>query len=224
MQQVIGELLPLALGIAISPIPVIAIILMLITPKARSNGVAFLFGWMTGLLVVGGIALFMVNASDLTSTSDTSTVAQTGVRLALGLLLLVVSVRTWRGRPKPGEQGTLPKWMRSLDSFTPIKAFGLAAALSGLNPKNLALNVAAMSTVVASGLATVEQVTALLVVVLIGSSTIIAPVLVYLMGGDRATGILGDWKLWLSDNNATITSVLLLILGAVLVGQSITGM
>jgi hypothetical protein len=58
-----GELLPLALGIAISPIPIIAIILMLITPKARSNGLAFLGGWMVGILAVGGLALVVANGA-----------------------------------------------------------------------------------------------------------------------------------------------------------------
>ena len=65
MQQVLGDILPLALGIAISPIPIIAIILMLITPKARSNGLAFLVGWMARLAVVGGIALALANAVGL---------------------------------------------------------------------------------------------------------------------------------------------------------------
>ena len=57
MSAAIGEMLPLAIGIAISPVPIIAIILMLITPKARGNGLAFLGGWMLGLAIVGTIVL-----------------------------------------------------------------------------------------------------------------------------------------------------------------------
>jgi hypothetical protein len=37
MGQAIGEILPLAVGVALSPVPIIAIILMLGTPRARSN-------------------------------------------------------------------------------------------------------------------------------------------------------------------------------------------
>ena len=48
MSFVIGEILPLALGIAISPIPIIAAILMLLSPRARTTSVGFLLGWEIG--------------------------------------------------------------------------------------------------------------------------------------------------------------------------------
>ena len=76
MQQVIGELLPLALGIAISPIPIIAIILMLITPKARSNGLVFLLGWMAGILIVGGIALVVADVAGQSTGSEAASQSQ----------------------------------------------------------------------------------------------------------------------------------------------------
>ena len=65
---------------------------------------------------------------------------------------------------------------------------------------------------------------ALLVVVLIGSIGIIAPVVVYFAGGDKSAELLGSWKTWLAENNTTVTAVLLLVLGAVLVGQGISGL
>lgn len=40
----IGEMLPLAIGIAISPLAIVAVILILTTPRARTNGPAFLGG------------------------------------------------------------------------------------------------------------------------------------------------------------------------------------
>jgi threonine/homoserine/homoserine lactone efflux protein len=223
MQQVLGEVLPLALGIAISPIPIIAIILMLITPKARSNGLAFLFGWLTGLAVVGGIALAMANAAGLSASTE-STQAESVIKLVLGLLLLIVAARQWRSRPQPGKPAVLPKWMQALDTFTPLKSFGIAALLSGLNPKNLALNLAAMSVVAAAGLPASSQLLALAVVIAIGSIGVIAPVVVYFAGGDTSAAVLGAWKSWLAENNATVMAVLLLVLGIALVGQGISGL
>ena len=224
MQQVIGELLPLALGIAISPIPIIAIILMLITPKARSNGLAFLLGWMAGILIVGGIALVVADVAGLSTGSEAASQSQAVIKLVLGLLLLVVAARQWRSRPKPGEEASLPKWMQTLDTFTPVKSFGVGALLSGPNLKNLALNLAAMSIVATAGLSTANQVVALLVVVVIGSLTIIAPLVVYFAGGEKSTELLGGWKSWLSENNAATMAVLLLVLGVALVGQGISGL
>jgi threonine/homoserine/homoserine lactone efflux protein len=224
MQQVLGALMPLALGIAISPIPIIAIILMLITPKARSNGLAFLVGWMAGILIVGGIALVVAGVVGLSTSSDSSSQPEAVIKLVLGMLLLVVAVRQWRTRPKPGEENPLPKWMQALDTFTPGKSLGMAALLSGINPKNLALNLAAMSVVATAGLSTTDQVVALLFVVVIGSISIIAPVVVYFAGGDKSAQVLEGWKVWLSANNNAIMSVLLLVLGVVLIGQGVSGL
>ncbi|MFF0387664.1 GAP family protein [Kitasatospora sp. NPDC004615] len=41
----IGELLPLAVGVAISPIPIIAVVLMLLSRQATRTSPGFLAGW-----------------------------------------------------------------------------------------------------------------------------------------------------------------------------------
>ena len=133
LSQVIGDLLPLAVGVALSPLPIIAVILMLDTPKARSNGPAFAVGWIAGLVIVSVIVLIVANGA---SQPDSAT--STGVnwvKLGLGLLFISMAARQWRGRPKPGETPTMPKWMATIDSFNVGKSLGLGAALSGVNPK-----------------------------------------------------------------------------------------
>jgi threonine/homoserine/homoserine lactone efflux protein len=152
VQQVIGNAMPLALGIAISPIPVIALILILITPKARSNGLAFLVGWMAGLFVIGGAALLVAGASGLTESTDTASQTSIILNFVLGALLLLLAFRQWRSKPSPGEDAPLPKWMGFLDAFKPGKCLLVGALLSGVNPKNLALNLAAMSVIAGAGL------------------------------------------------------------------------
>jgi hypothetical protein len=58
MGQAIGDILPMAVGVAISPAPIIAIVLMLGTPRARSNGRRSLSAAiMTVLFVVLGAKL-----------------------------------------------------------------------------------------------------------------------------------------------------------------------
>jgi hypothetical protein len=223
MGGAIGETLPFAVGFAISPIPIIAIILMLITPRARSNGLAFLGGWVLGLVVVGGVALVIGNTAGLSSSGGGSTGAA-WVRLALGLLLIAGAARRWRSRPAPGAEAQMPKWMGALDGFTPLRSLGVAAALSGVNPKNLLLNLGAMATVAQAGLSGAEQIAVLVVFVVIASATIIAPVVVYLAGGAWAAATLDGWKSWLGENNAAVMAVLFVVFGFVLIGQGITGL
>ena len=57
MGQAIGGSLPLAIGVALSPVAIIAVVLMLTTEKARVNGPAFVLGWLIGLGVVGAADL-----------------------------------------------------------------------------------------------------------------------------------------------------------------------
>ena len=62
MGQAIGGSLALAVGVALSPVPIIAVVLMLTTRRARVNGPLFVLGWLAGLAVVGAIVLIALNA------------------------------------------------------------------------------------------------------------------------------------------------------------------
>ena len=150
MGQAIGDLLPAAIGVAISPVPIIAIILMLGTPKARSNGPAFAAGWVIGLVVVSVIVLLLAGDTD-DADSGASTTAGV-VKLLFGLLFLFLALKQWRGRPTPGQPAAMPAWMAAIDRFTAGKSFGLGALLSSVNPKNLGLTLAAATSIARAGL------------------------------------------------------------------------
>lgn len=105
--EAIGDLLPAAVGVALSPVPIVAVILMLGTPRARANGPAFAAGWVLGLGAVTAIVLLV--ADDADSSDDTSTVASV-VILLFGLVLLLLAVEQWQGRPRPGAEPEMPRW------------------------------------------------------------------------------------------------------------------
>jgi threonine/homoserine/homoserine lactone efflux protein len=113
----------------------------------------------------------------------------------------------------------MPKWMAAIDSVTPVKAAGLGVLLSGVNPKNLLLAVAAAATVAQANLSTSDSVVTLAVFVVLSSLTIAVPVVFYLLGGDRAKTTLDGWKVWLSANNATVMALLFLVFGVVVFAQ-----
>lgn len=220
MGNVIGDILPLAIGVAISPVPIIAVILMLFSARARTNGPAFLAGWIVGLAVVGTIVLVLSDSGDLSGDSGPST--GTGVvQLILGLLLLLISLRQWRSRPEPGEEPEMPKWLASVDSLTPVKAASFGVLLSGVNPKNLLLSIGAAVAIGRAGLGTGQQIGALVIFVVLGSVTVALPVVYSLLGGEGAVARLETAKGWLAANNATVMFVLLLVFGVVLIGKAI---
>jgi len=213
----------MAIGVAISPVPIIAVILMLFTQRAKPNSVAFLGGWLLGLAIVGSIVLIVASIGEFDSDNGEST-ASAAIRLVLGLLFLAIAAKQWKGRPKPGDEPKTPKWMAAIESFTPLKALGLAALLSGVNPKNLALTLAAAVTIAQAEISTSEAAISLVVFIIIASLSVAAPVLIYLTMGKKASKTLDGWKTWLIANNATVMFVLLLVLGVLLVGKGISGL
>ena len=113
---------------------------------------------------------------------------------------------------------------KPIDTFTAGKSFGFGALLSGVNPKNLALTIAAATTIAQTGISGGEAAGALAVFILVGSLSILAPVVIYFVMGAKAAVILDELKTWMAAHNAAIMSVLLLVLGAKLIGDAIAGL
>ena len=143
------------------------------------------------------------------------------VHLILGILLILAAFRNWKKRPKPGEKVSVPKWMSSIDTMTAGKALGLAVLLSAVNPKNLALLIAAGVAIASAGLDSTQLIIALLIFVILACCSVAAPVVVYLVMGDKATPALNSWKSWLISNNATVMTILFLVFGFVVLSKGI---
>jgi hypothetical protein len=222
MGQAIGQILPLAVGVAISPVPIIAVILMLVSKRARVNGPAFIVGWLAGLALIGVIVLLIIKPTDASSGGQPATWVSV-LELVLGLLLLLVAVKQWRSRPHGDEEPAPPKWMGAIEAFSPAKALGAGAALAAANPKNLLLSIAAAAAIAATGISGGNQAVAYAVFALIGTIGVAVPVVIYFAMGDRAGPLLAGLRTWMARNNAVIMAVLLLVIGVKLIGDAITG-
>jgi threonine/homoserine/homoserine lactone efflux protein len=223
MGNAIGTILPQAIGVAISPVPIIAVILMLFSKRARINGSAFLAGWVLALAVVGSVVLVLAGLGKVSAGGPPSTLAYV-LKLLLGLVFLFLALRQWRSRPKAGAEPQMPKWMATIDAISAGKAFGLAVLLAGVNPKNLALTLAAALAIAQAGSGGAAPWITLAVFVILGSVTVAAPVLYNLFAGQKAEKVLNGWKVWLIANNATVMCILFLVLGAQLFGQGLGGL
>jgi len=220
MGQVIGDFLPLALGVAISPVPIIAVILMLFSGRAKQNSLAFLAGWLAGIVGAMVILIGVASTQDLSSGGEPSDTSS-WIKLVLGLLLVVAAAGQWRKRPKPGEDPTMPAWMTKIDSMKPGAALGLGVLLSALNPKNLLLIAGAAVGISQADLSSTDTVIAVAVFTLIGASTVAVPTLGYLFLGAKIQPTLDGAKVWLSANNVTVMAVLFLVIGVTLFGKGL---
>ena len=220
MSSVIGDILPLALGVAISPIPIIAAILMLLSPKAKGTSVGFLLGWVLGIVVA--VVVFTLLGSIIPEQDPDEAKPIAGVvKILLGAGLLFLALRQWRSRPAPGETAALPKWMAAIDTMTAGRGFVLGFLLSAVNPKNLLMAAGAGVIIGTSGLTGGEITVAIAVFVVIAACSVAAPVIAYLVASKRMAAPLEALRGWLVQNNATVMAVLLLVIGVVLVGKGI---
>ena len=222
MAEAIGQVLALAVGVALSPVPIIAVVLMLGTPRARVNGPAFVLGWVLGLTVVGGLVMALAGGAGASDDGPAEWVDW--LKIVLGALLLLVAVKQWRNRPRAGEAGQLPSWMKAIDGFSPGRALGIGAALSGVNPKNLLLTIGAAAAIAQAGASTGDEVVALAVFIVIGTLGVGVPVAIFFLLGDRAARLLDELKAWMAANNSAIMAVLCLVIAAKLIGDGISGL
>jgi peptidoglycan/LPS O-acetylase OafA/YrhL len=110
ISDAIGQVLSFAVAAGLSPIPIVGVVLMLGSPRGRSNGLAFVAGWVVSILVLGGVVLAVAGGAG----ADDSVQGPAYLKLALGVLLLFIALRQWRGRPKEREQPEPPKWMAAI--------------------------------------------------------------------------------------------------------------
>src|SRR5215207_5690416 len=156
MGEAIGRSLPLAIGVALSPIPIIAVVLILTSSRARSLGPAFVLGWLLGLVVVGAVVLAVVGSSGAGGSGQRTTWIS-WVMIVLGVLLLVGAVRQWRGRARGGEEAPLPAWIGAIDRLKPAVVLAAGVVLGGVRPRSLLLAVGGAVTIAQTGIAGGQQ-------------------------------------------------------------------
>ena len=219
----IGGVLPFAVGVAVSPIPIVAVVLMLTTRRARVNGPLFIAGWLAGLAVIGAIALSIADPVDASSSGAPATWVS-WLKVGLGAVLILVAALQFHTRPRNGDRVELPQWIGRIDEIKPLPAAGLGVVMGGFNPKNLLLAAAAAAAIAQTGISGAEQVIAYTVFALVGTLGVGTPVAIYVAMGARSEKLLSGLKDWMAQNNAVITAVICLIIGVKLIGDAITGL
>ena len=212
--QGISEVMVFAVGVAISPLPIIAVILVLFSDRARVNAPVFLLGWVVGLTAVCTVVYLITDAADAATDSGASDSTST-VKVVLGAVLIALALRGWRHRHGAAE----PKWMHGVETMAPGRALVLGLFLSAVNPKNLILTAGAATGLGQLGIDTGAAVVSIAFFVVVGSALIAGPVLYSFVGGASARTRLDELKGWFTANHATVMAVLFLVFGVLLISK-----
>jgi hypothetical protein len=210
--ELLGSIIVPALAIAVNPVPIIACVTLLSTPHGKRNALYFIATVVILMLAIGSAVIFIVGQS---SSSSTST-GGAAVTTAFGIIFLAVAVQQWRTKPVEGKD---PGWMKALD-----KAGLVAGVVLGISLTNYALLTSGMQKIVKSGLSSSVQTTALVVFTLIATSTIILPLIIYLVRPVWAKRVLGGFRDWLMKHNRVILIVVFGLMGTLFTVQGVIGL
>jgi Sap, sulfolipid-1-addressing protein len=202
--------------IALSPITVIPAVLVLQAPRPRPAGLAFLAGWVLGLVALTAV---FVGASDLLGGLQQAAPRWVSwLRVVLGLALIAFGIRSWLTRHRHTKT---PAWLRSFSRLTPVRAGVTGAVLAPLRPEVLILCAAAGLAIGTGGLNAAGGWICGAVFVVVSALTVAIPILGYVGAGDRLDDTLERLKVWMEENHGTMMAVILVVIGLIVIYNGI---
>lgn len=220
MLDALGNALPLAVALALSPLAIASVVLMLLSSRPRAASVAFLLGFSIAITVVTSLAYLL--ASALPHSDDDVSISAPFVLLGLGVVAVALALRQWRARPTGDEELELPGWISKVETITTASAFTLGAIFGGIKPKNLLLCIGLGISLEAEALTVAEAGAVLAIVVVIASIPILVPVIVSLVALDRVSASLARLRAWLVQHNSALVGAILLLIGVLLIGKALS--
>lgn len=202
-------LVPLALVVSISPLSVIPAVLVLQTPSPRPTGLAFLGGWLLGLITL--TTAFIASSDALGALHDKPPAWASWTRVVLGLALIGFGIYRWLTRHGHAES---PRWMRSFETMTPRRAAITGLVLTVVRVEVLIMCALAGLAIGSAGLGIAEALVSGAIYLAVAASTVAIPVLAYAVAGHRLDDPMTRLKEWMEKNNAAMLAAILLLIGA----------
>ena len=210
MSDFLPQLLFLAVGGAIAPPLLLLTILFLGSRRPLPNATALALGYFATCAAIGiaGLTLFAgaVGAGSAASTAGLV------ISASVGGLLIVLGLRSLLNAPDPDAQP--PRWMESISSISPPRAFGVGMALFPLQIKNLAIFVACINLIAVASLSPRSSAVALGLVLVVFAIPVLVLIGLYAAVPQRASAVLGSMRAWMEKNNRAITVALCFVFGA----------
>jgi hypothetical protein len=219
MLNAVGHLLPVAVAVALSSVPIMATILILLSPKRDRSALPFLIGWVIGIIVV--VALCTALAQALPDSAPKQPQVAIGIgEIVIGLAAGVFAVVSWR-RSVRNPSGDVPKWLNAASSFGPLASFGVAFVLN-LRPKGIILGIAAGLVLRSAALGPGDTAIAIAIYTVIAASTVAAPIIVTLAAPVRMQPRLVTARDWITRNNRLVSALIMMMIAVVIIGDGLT--
>lgn len=208
------DLLPLAVGMLLSPLPIVAIVAIVLAPRGRTAAPMYTLVFTAVSLVF--IAVGALSSAAASSASPTGAARTVSFLLAIVLALgfTVLAVASWLSRPTHGQQPKAPAWLAAIDTVTPAKAAVLGLVMALTNTKNIPLALKGGALIGEAHLPVVAAAGLCLALAVAGSLLLIVPAVVATGGSARVASTLRGLKTEMIAHNAAMMTVLFAILAA----------
>jgi Sap, sulfolipid-1-addressing protein len=210
-----------ALVAAASPIAIVSTLAVLTSRRGRTNGIAFVTGFVLGE-AAAFLAAFLVGSA-ATADREAHEQAATALELTFGLALLAVAwPQRRRSATETGDGRSRTKALLDrLRGLRPGTAFALGTLLGVGGVKRLSITVVAGATVGIANLLPVEELALGALYVVVAGVLVWAPVGVYLVAGAHADEWMTRAEDWLTTNERRLTFFSTLLFGFLLTSDAL---
>jgi hypothetical protein len=218
MWQALGGLLPIAVAVAISSVPITATILILLSPNRNVAALPFLIGSVIGVAGVIVLSAFVTSALPKPPRLRPD-LASAALFIVIGLALVVLGIVNLR-RSARTEKSGIPRWLSRVGSFGALVSFAVAVLL-GFRPKGLLLGMAAGLVLRGANVDAGQDVALVVIYTVIATSTVIVPITASFVARQRMEPKLIAARDWLTDNGRILTSLMMSMIGVVIFGAGL---
>jgi threonine/homoserine/homoserine lactone efflux protein len=209
------DLVLIGLAITLEPIPLTAFILVVASKGGVRKGASFIFGWLASLAIVV-VATVLVTGNKPPKPNTAPSLAALAVKIAIGVVLVLIAVRQWRRMGRPKKPKKTPKWQTGIDNMSPWYAMGLAPLTQPWG-----LVAAGVATITEAKLSSWQSYIALFLFCLVATAVYLAMELYAVFRPEKCQAFLASTRTWIDTHTDQVIIGVSLVLGLWLVGKSI---
>jgi hypothetical protein len=209
------DLTIIGLAITLEPIPLTAFILILASKRGVRKGAAFVSGWLVSLGIVVAVTVLATGNSPPKPNTAPS-LGALAVKIALGVVLLLIALRHYRRMGQPKKPKKPPKWQAGVDSMSPWYAMALAPLTQPWG-----LIAAGAATVVQAKLSAWEDYLALVYFCVLASASYLLMEIYAALRPEATQDFLARLRQWIDTHTDQLIVWVSLVAGLWLIGKSV---
>lgn len=208
---VISALVPFALAGAFVPSWTKHVIILLGSKRPLANAGCYIAGNVAFRLLLAAAVLLSFRLDVVQRVTDQPPGGQRAYLVLIGLGMVSLSI--YLIRKQPNGSGELPGWLRALEAIKPWMSFAAGVGMMAAPGVQYVYYLGGAGVVAHSTLSATTKMLLVAAFTVFVEFMLLAPVVVYSLGGEKSAGLMGSFKTWLARNEFKVFGAVLGLLG-----------